>query len=611
LQDAFDLCRKILLKSPEDKDILKLGGVAAFRLGDEKRAEMLLQGAARIDPKDAEVQYNLGVTLQAVGKGAEAEKSFSAALDADPMRVDAANNLGVVRQKSGRLIEALEAYDVALSIDKDYISAHSNKGSVLRLLGRREEAEASLRKTLEMDPENIEAHNNLGCLLHDMGRLKDAELVLRRALHLDPSHIEARNNLGGTLYKLDFLDQAENCLRAVLEKQFDHAGALNNLATLCRAKGKFDEAAELWRRALKANPNMGEVYLSLAALDKDALGDGDVAAMDALSSKPDINDFQAANLCFALARVVEKSGDKKRAFTYLERANRHRKKTVPYDIELDLNYMRKLAETFDASLMKEKAGRGHHSDAPIFIIGMPRSGTSLVEQILASHSTVFGRGERKEMGRVAQNITMVPENADFPKTVRKLNRRTLRSLGRAYVESVRNGIEGLRGVGKAAVFNFTDKMPINFLFLGLIRMILPQARIIHCLRDPMDTCFSCYQQLFTGHIPFAYDLSDLGRFYGGYTRLMDHWRDVLGERFYEVRYEDLVSDQEGETRKLLDFCHLDWEEECLSFYDTPRPVFTASVTQVRKPLYSSSIGRWKDYQENLAPLRAALNKAGV
>jgi hypothetical protein len=300
------------------------------------------------------------------------------------------------------------------------------------------------------------------------------------------------------------------------------------------------------------------------------------------------------NLQFALGKAWMEAGDAARAFTHFERANGLQRSLLQFDIDRHLAVMDAMAASFDADTMGRLAGAGHPSDRPIFIIGMPRSGTTLVEQVLASHPLVHGAGELPLMGQLADRL---PAPGDG--LVEALSPDALARLGAEYDSR----LEAL-APGAARV---TDKLPGNFLFAGLIRLVLPDAWIIHCVRDPLDTCLSCYETRFTKGHHFAYDLRELGLHHRGYQRLMDHWRGVLPKgRFIEVRYEDVVADLKGQAQRLVAFCGLDWDEACLEFHQTPRQIWTASWNQARRPLYRSSVHRARAHADRLGPLIEAL-----
>jgi Sulfotransferase family len=330
-------------------------------------------------------------------------------------------------------------------------------------------------------------------------------------------------------------------------------------------------------------------------------GDPDLGEIEAIASTDgELPVKERVHLYFTLGRSYDKSGAFDRAFELLSTANALERERWSYDVEVEEQYVEQIIETVDVELLDRLSGSGHESTTPIFIVGMPRSGTTLVEQILSSHSGAYGAGELDAVSRVAGAIlVMTPDRAGYPSGLMQLDSRDLDELGRLYVSSV----------SKLAPWaaRITDKMPANFRYAGLIHLMLPRARIIHCRRDPADTCLSCYSTHFGGSLRWSYDLRDLGRYYRSYARVMAHWRRVLPPgRMLEVRYEDVIADLEGQARRLVEHCGLEWEDACLAFHENRRPVHTASIAQVRRPLYASSVGRWRHYEKHLGPFFDAL-----
>ena len=305
---------------------------------------------------------------------------------------------------------------------------------------------------------------------------------------------------------------------------------------------------------------------------------------------------QKVELHFALAKAYNDLKRYEPAFEHLQKGNAIKRRRVSYGEALDMEFSRAIAASFTSELFETRRGAGDPSDVPVFVVGMPRSGTTLVEQILASHPSVFGAGELMYMYRLAESGHA---GGNFPFDIASLPDDALRRFGGFYAARVR----ALAPQAKRIV----DKLPANFRLVGLIRLALPNARIIHVRRDPLDTCFSCYSKLFSQNLDFTYDLGELGRYYKAYDKLMEHWRNVLPEgAMLEVQYEDLVSDFEPQARRLIAYCGLEWDDGCLSFHKTVRPVRTASAGQVRQPVFKTSIGRWRPYREHLRPLLDAL-----
>jgi hypothetical protein len=306
-------------------------------------------------------------------------------------------------------------------------------------------------------------------------------------------------------------------------------------------------------------------------------------------------------LHFALGKAFDDLGQHERSFRHLRDGNALKRAGLAYQEKEVLLLLERIRTAFTPELMQQKYGEGHHSDVPVFVVGMPRSGTTLVEQILASHSKVYGAGEIETFYQaIAKFRSRNGAAAEFPDFVQAMSPEALRDLGSDYIQLTKSAAPSAERI--------VNKLPLNFKYVGLIHLALPQARVIHICRNPLDTCFSCFSLLFTGAQSFSYDLGELGRYYRGYAAVMDHWRNVLPRGvMIEVQYEDLIADLEGQARAIVDHCGLPWEDSCLAFHQTKREVKTASSVQVREPLYRTSIGRWRPYEKFLQPLIQALN----
>jgi tetratricopeptide (TPR) repeat protein len=376
--------------------------------------------------------------------------------------------------------------------------------------------------------------------------------------------------------------------------------ALYRLAVALAEQGRVLDAIEADRKALDLEPRYVPSRYHLAQLKTFTRDDPDLLALETLAGGEDA--FEASELTglfFALSKAYDDVCDYDQSFRYLRRANELRRETFEYDVAADVCFMNQTAAVFQPELFEHFRGLGSSSDLPILIVGMPRSGTSLVEQILASHPAVYGGGELEHLPELVTAVSLLNERGlGAPEGVTLLRSADLGGLGDAYEAR-------LRKIGPAAV-KVTDKQPLNFRHLGLARLIMPRARVIHCNRDPVDTCLSCYRELF-GSIKFAFDLDELGRYYCAYAQLMQHWRVVLPRSWMlEVSYEDLVDDVERQARRIVAYCGLEWDDACLAFHANQRPVRTASFAQVRRPIYRNSVARWRRYERHLGPLLHAL-----
>jgi tetratricopeptide (TPR) repeat protein len=379
--------------------------------------------------------------------------------------------------------------------------------------------------------------------------------------------------------------------------------ALTELGNALREQGRIAEARAAFVAALEANPASTVAYYNLAETQTFLPGDPCFVAMAKLAENSAVlTGTEQAQLEFALAKAHADIGAHARAAEHLLRANAIARARVPYDETSMLGLFGRIRGVFTAEMIERHAGHGDPSTTPVLIVGMPRSGTTLIEQILASHPNVFGAGELMDLPAMIYAVRDAGGAiAHFPEFAGALEPGGLRLFGAAYAKGLRDRAPSAERV--------TDKLPANFLHVGLVHLALPRARIIHVRRHPLDTCLSCFAKLFANELHFTYDLAELGRYYRAYERLMAHWREVLpSEAMLEVDYEDVVSDTKTQVRRLLAYCGLAWDDACLRYYESRRPVRTASAVQVRQPLFSSSIGRWKAYERMLAPLTRELQR---
>ncbi|HEV8028770.1 MAG TPA: sulfotransferase [Stellaceae bacterium] len=556
LAEAESLYQALLDADRDHFDVLHALGILRCQQRRYEEARGLFLHALRQKPGSPEAHYNLATALEGLKHPEEAVLHYREALALRPDFYPAHNNLANVLKALDQREEAIVHYRRALAIRPDFAIAHNNLANTLQALGRRDEAETHYRRAIGFKPDYAEAHNNLGNVLRVLGRGEEAVQCYRRALAFEPRYLEAHNNLGNALKEL----------------------------------GQFEEAAASFKKALELDPKCVAAYHDLALATKVKADEPWLAAMEKLASDSDgLKPRDRAGLHFALAKTSEDLERHDEAFRHMLAANALKRREIAYDEARTFARFARIRELVTAELLRQKAGSGDPSRAPIFILGMPRSGTTLVEQILASHPDVFGAGE-------IDDLTLLAEAMPYPEGLPEASADQLRALGAGYVA-------GVRARAGAALW-ITDKMPSNFYYVGLIRLALPNARIIHTRRDPIDTCLSCFSKLFVGVAqPFSYDLRELGRYWRQYDALMAHWRQVLPEgAMLEIPYEELVADLETQARRLVAYCGLDWNDACLAFHETRRAVRTASAVQVRHPVYKSAVGRWRIYEEQLAPL---------
>jgi len=572
-------------------------------LGRGEEAVEAYRRAIDLEPNSPRVLVNLGVTLRGLGRGGEAVEAYERALACKPDYAEAHHNLGVALQGLGRGEEAVRAYRRAVALKPDYADAHANLGAALIALGRAGEAVGACLRRIELEPASAEAHGALSAALLEAGRTQEAVVAGRQATALAPGDAAAHLHLGNGLRELGWPDQAAAAYERAAQLNPASADAWVNLGIARQEAGRGAEAVQTIDRALAIDPESTAAWSVRGGLKTFTPGDPDIAALrDLLASanRSGAGLEDRLNLEFTLGKAFMDIGEVDAAFAHLNAGNRLKRQTLRYDVREDAAQFTQIARSLDSRRLDRPAGSGDPSDRPVFVVGMPRSGTTLVEQILASHPQVWGAGELTTLEEVLID-RLDPSLSPNARAARlaDLTPGDLAAMGSDYVRRIAALAPGSPRV--------TDKMPANFRLAGLIRLALPNARIVHCRRDPVDTCLSCYAMKFSRGQPFAYDLRDLALYYRAYHALMAHWRACLpADRFTEVRYEEVVDDLEGQARRLIAFCGLAWDDACLSFHKARRQVRTASVNQVRQPLYRTSVARWKAYERHLGPLLDAL-----
>ena len=487
-----------------------------------------------------------------------------------------------------------------------HAEAHLLLAKLLQGLNRLTEAMQHYEKVMVLQPENTEARNNLVNIFQTLGRYEAAIPLYERVLAIHPDDVDAHCNLGNALIAADRHDEAIAHYGKVLELDPLRGVAHSNTGIALQALGRMEEAEAAYLRATRIAPGDVATHLKLAHLRRFKEGDPRLPALKKLADEISALDLEnQIALNFSLGKAYADLGQPERSFRHLREGNFARRRQLAYDEKAVLGVFERVRAAFSRGLIDHRAGGGDLSTVPVFVVGMPRSGTTLVEQILASHSRIHGAGEIETFREavVALKRRKTPSLA-FPEMVTALSRDEFRELGSDYVQRLWR----LYAPTTDRVDRIVNKMPMNFFLVGLIHLALPNARIIHTRRDPIDTCFSCYSLMFSGNQPFTYDLAELGRYYRGYEALMQHWREVLPPGvMIEVEYEKLVDDIEGNARSLIEHCGLEWEDACVAFHNTKRTVATASAIQVRAPVYRTSVGRWRPYENFLQPLIKALN----
>jgi Flp pilus assembly protein TadD len=580
--------------SPES---LQMDAVAAFQQSDMALASKLFGRLARLQPNNAEAHYNHGVALQGVGLFERAVRAYLSTIKLAPSNPAAYNNLGDSYEALKRLADAEAAYRKAIQVAPDRPEAINNLGLLEQRRGNLSQAEVLFRRCLEITPDQASVLFNLGNVLRERGRYCDAILIYKKALEKNPDDTLTLKYLGMTLQSWEQNEEARDIFNSILEIDPGSAETHINLADQSYRLGEKLDAERHIRQALSIDPDNADAYYLLMKLKTVAdPKDEDLTRVITLLGDASLDDEKRVQLNFSASLAFQGLGEDVAAFRYLKAANDTKCSIASFDIAKERSRFKEIKKVFNMALMERVQGVGLTSKKPIFIVGMPRSGTSLSEQILSSHSAVYGAGELKNLGYQIEQVSNA--NATYPEGIGEWSQEQFAAVAEAYLEDIsRKGDDAER---------VTDKLPANFLYVGVIRLALPNAKIIHCTREAMDTCFSCYQQNFSTGQLFSNNLTDLGNYYRLYQDLMSHWNSLFPSDIYELSYEKTVEDPEASIRDLLEFCELEWQDDCLSFHANKRQVQTASALQVRKPIYKSSLKAWKRHEIELAPLVKAL-----
>jgi tetratricopeptide (TPR) repeat protein len=593
---ALASLHRALELQPHNVDALVDAGGAMRALGRPAEAVRLYQRALALNPALAEARNDLGNALLELGRNDDAVAAYRLALQVRPGDAQILCNIANAQGRLGQRQAAAASYRQALTSNPRYVEALNSLGDVLSELGARREAMSLYARAVELEPDRPESHYNLANALFDLRKLDEAAASYTRLLALRPRHARARLSLGVVRREQGRHADAEASCLAALAIDPGYVEALSLLGELRADTGRFAEAEELFQRAIAINPNFSFAFSGIAThrrmtRDDDAWLAG---ARALLAKRPPLE--HEISLNYALGKYFDDVGQYDDAFSHYRQANELTKRRVPgYDGAKLTRSVDDIIRSFDATFMRRCDAGASVTELPVFVVGMPRSGTSLTEQILASHPAVGGAGEVAFWDAAFASY----RRAEAGGAGREAGVALLADMTRDYLERLGHvGGEPSRVV---------DKMPTNFWYAGLIHAAFPRARFIHMRRHPIDTCLSIYFQNFFNVDPYANDLHSLAHYYGEYLRIADHWRAVLpAHALLEVPYEGLIEDQERWTRRMLEFLGLPWDSKCLDFHETERVVITASKWQVRQKIHASSTGRWRNYEKFVGPLRGLL-----
>lgn len=598
LDPAIQAFRRSLALTPTSVTACAL----SYALGSAGRSAEALEvliPAQKADPGNAQVWLYTGNAYTGLKNFEAALEAFQRAIQLAPNMFQAHFNAGNMLVRMNRAAEAEPFYRRALQINPKHVGALNNLGNILMSADKPEMAIPLFEQTIKIAPNFPKAYFNLGHAKARTDHTEDAIPLYREAIKRDPNYVRAWDKLGVALHSNDQVEEAIDAFNHALALQPDLASARFGIATCLQIQGDFEAAHREIRKAIALAPNLAFYWNALVMTKTFREGDPDIAAIEELAQHAEeLHGDDKPRVFFMLGKIYSDLNRSKDAFAAWKRGNALMREQISYDAEKDISTMDWITRACTPEFLTQHRGMGVDSELPVFILGMPRSGSSLVEQIIASHSDVYGAGELTTFSRLFAERICGGGTPEF--NPEQFTPEALKDLGRCYAEELQKRAPQARRI--------TDKMPGNFAYAGLIHMALPKAKIIHVYRDARDCCLSCFSKQFISGQFFTYSLTELGHFYRAYERLMAHWRRVLPpEIFMEVSYEDLVENFDTVAPKLVAFCGLEWQDACRDFYKTKRIVRTASQAQVHKPLYASSVGRWRNFEDGLSPLFHALD----
>ena len=596
-EDAERQYRAVLEAEALNVHALNLLGIVCLETGRAKEAVEWISRAVEQTPGDAEALANLGVALKDVGRLTEAAEVIHRSLTVNRRNPVGYNNLGNILSELGRDHEAVDAFRSAVKLDPGYAACLANLAAALLKLRQINPALAAAQRSVELNPRLAEGFNRLGEVHMRMARHAEAATDFRTAISLRPDYFDAMINLSSALKETGDIDAGEAVLRDVISKGPSSALARNSLGVFLEQKGDVAGAAAQFRAAIAEAPAYASPHYQLAQLKGVELSPAEIAAVEELYERAEPGGDDKAPLAFALACIRERQKSYDEAFHLWSVGQGIKARAYPYDDRKVEQFYGRIATAFSSPF-------GGHVDAPtgdgprpMFVLGMPRSGTTLAEQVLVSHPEIAGVGEVSLMEDTVNEAVRLAA-LEFPECVARLSAKDLRYLGEYYRSRLRT-----RAPGSYAFI--VDKTPMNFQYVGFIAAILPDAAIIHCRRHPMDNCLSIFKLPFEESHSYSHSLEALGQYYSRYAGLMDHWRLLFGDRIIELNYEDQVADLELGTRRLLCQLGLKFHDAVLQFHTTQRLIKTPSASQVRQPIYRDSVSAWRRYERQLAPLAAA------
>ena len=575
--------------------------------GDKQGAKAIFEQVCAIDATDAESRMMLGVILAENGDLKNSENYLRQALALDDKYSDVYYYLCNVLRAKGKESEALKCLERSVELDPDFANAkeilsslHMKLANTLLQQNNLEEAAVYFEKMTQYQPGLAASWFMLGRTRGQQGQYTEAERCIRESISIDPSLVEAHFILASFLLMQGRTEEAcKHCDKAI-ELDPENINAIAMAANIAKRMGDSEKSYNLLEPFIEKGVEQINIALAFSMVSKDVGRQKEAINLleSLLESETVSNHATQGNLHFNLGMLYDDIKEYDKAFSHYQQGNAL--KGITFDQQKNTQLIDKHIAVYNESFMASMPRSLMLSDRPVFIVGMVRSGTSLIEQILSSHPDVFGAGELADIYQITNKLPEVLQtDVAYPECLSLLTQEYVNSLSQKYIDHLTQISSNAKRV--------TDKLPANFMSLGLIELLFPDARIIHCMRDPVDTCLSTYFQDFPSIHPYAYDLENLAAYYQDYLKMMEHWRNVIKLPLLEVQYEDLIVNQEGVSRSLVEFCDLEWHDDCLQFHKNKRFVRTASYDQVNRPLYNRSVARWKKYEKHLQPLLTVLS----
>ncbi len=600
LSDADTICRKILKRAPGLPDLLHFRGIIACRSGDPRKGAKLIREAVAASPESAEYRVNLGNAYREMGRADDAIKQYKAVLKINPDIPELRNGLGAMYKDRGDEEAAEEEFQQALKLRPDFAQAHYNLAALCLEQERDGAAIKHYQEAIINDRGFTDAYIALAQLYSKLHIAEKALPLFEAAMQHRPDNHGLMMEYAAILQEAGRSDEAlEIATRALELAPEDDLPSMLAMSQRLLDAGRHDEALHYSRKILEVSPDAVGVFGSIANSRRFQEGDPEIAEMELALEREGLEDEVSATLHFSLGKVYNDCKQYDDAFHHYLSGNRIKRNRIEYERQQQEEHFDRLIDFFDRQFFVERPWSGLESELPIFILGMPRSGTTLTEQIISSHPQVFGAGELGDMGRISSHLTrLAGKGSVYPESLLQLDGETISAVTNRFLENLK--------AYDPEASRITDKMPHNFMQLGTIAYLLPKARVVHCRRNSLDNCISIFFQHFGSGHQYKWELEDLGHYYRMYERLMEHWQQVLPNPMFEVQYAEMVSDQEALSRRLIEFCGLEWDDSCLEFHKSSRAVKTASHWQVRQPIYKSSTDRWRRYEKHLEPLKMGL-----